>query len=219
MCVLNLCWFLCLYKIYTNRTCIQGIQIQMFRSDMVDWVFKTNCLWNGTGSWQTFFVCFLSIGISQIIFIRKLLLDIFEWLICVTLAGWSCARDDSNSNSGSNLYPVMLHQNPAAYSNPVFPGFSGPNTSGSPSAVNPYANPMPGSSQDISGLDPSGGCPFFHLWCFCCCCKLHSLRGCWALGAWIVCDKKKAEENLDWKLFWFTVCSWLLQSRLYTRCD
>eukprot|EP00916_Digyalum_oweni_P001813 GHVL01003487.1.p1 GENE.GHVL01003487.1~~GHVL01003487.1.p1 ORF type:complete len:399 (+),score=69.71 GHVL01003487.1:85-1281(+) len=65
--------------------------------------------------------------------------------------GWSQGRDDSNSNSGSNLYPVMLHQNPAAYSNPVFPGFSGSNTS----SANPYANPVPGTSQDMGGLDPS----------------------------------------------------------------
>ncbi|XP_076469443.1 uncharacterized protein LOC143299761 isoform X20 [Babylonia areolata] len=69
--------------------------------------------------------------------------------------GWSHGRDDSNSNSGSNLYPVMLHQNPAAYSGPAFPGFPG-HGSGSQSATNPYADPLPGTSQDSSGLDPSG---------------------------------------------------------------
>ncbi|XP_076469389.1 uncharacterized protein LOC143299761 isoform X14 [Babylonia areolata] len=68
--------------------------------------------------------------------------------------GWSHGRDDSNSNSGSNLYPVMLHQNPAAYSGPAFPGFPG-HGSGSQSATNPYADPLPGTSQDSSGLDPS----------------------------------------------------------------
>lgn len=71
--------------------------------------------------------------------------------------GWSQGRDESNSNSGSNLYPVMLHQNTAAYSNPVFPGFS-PNSSG---GLPSFANPMPGTSQDLSGLDPSGGFIFF----------------------------------------------------------
>ncbi|XP_076469416.1 uncharacterized protein LOC143299761 isoform X17 [Babylonia areolata] len=70
--------------------------------------------------------------------------------------GWSHGRDDSNSNSGSNLYPVMLHQNPAAYSGPAFPGFPG-HGSGSQSATNPYADPLPGTSQDSSGLDPSVG--------------------------------------------------------------
>ncbi|XP_076469426.1 uncharacterized protein LOC143299761 isoform X18 [Babylonia areolata] len=70
--------------------------------------------------------------------------------------GWSHGRDDSNSNSGSNLYPVMLHQNPAAYSGPAFPGFPG-HGSGSQSATNPYADPLPGTSQDSSGLDPSAG--------------------------------------------------------------
>ncbi|XP_076469354.1 uncharacterized protein LOC143299761 isoform X10 [Babylonia areolata] len=70
--------------------------------------------------------------------------------------GWSHGRDDSNSNSGSNLYPVMLHQNPAAYSGPAFPGFPG-HGSGSQSATNPYADPLPGTSQDSSGLDPSEG--------------------------------------------------------------
>ncbi|KAL8586357.1 hypothetical protein ACOMHN_022972 [Nucella lapillus] len=70
--------------------------------------------------------------------------------------GWSQGRDDSNSNSGSNLYPVMLHQNPAAYSGSAFPAFSGRGSSGSQSAANPYADPLPGTSQDSSGLDPSG---------------------------------------------------------------
>ncbi|XP_076469325.1 uncharacterized protein LOC143299761 isoform X7 [Babylonia areolata] len=74
--------------------------------------------------------------------------------------GWSHGRDDSNSNSGSNLYPVMLHQNPAAYSGPAFPGFPG-HGSGSQSATNPYADPLPGTSQDSSGLDPSDGRQLF----------------------------------------------------------
>ncbi|XP_076460666.1 uncharacterized protein LOC143293570 [Babylonia areolata] len=68
-------------------------------------------------------------------------------------SGWSQERDDSNSNSGSNLYPVMLHQNPAAFPSSSIPGFSGPGGSGNQSAGNPF--PMPGTSQDLSGLDPS----------------------------------------------------------------
>ncbi|KAL8586344.1 hypothetical protein ACOMHN_022959 [Nucella lapillus] len=80
--------------------------------------------------------------------------------------GWP--QSDS-SNSGSNLYPVMLHQNSAAFtSSPGMPGFSStsgsassrhglshhsfPGTSGS---SNPYANPMPGTSQNAGGMDPS----------------------------------------------------------------
>ncbi|XP_076469201.1 uncharacterized protein LOC143299684 isoform X5 [Babylonia areolata] len=78
--------------------------------------------------------------------------------------GWS--QSDS-SNSGSNLYPVMMHQNSAAFtSSPIVPGFStsGPSSSsrhghslpGTSGAANPYANPMPGTSQNTSGMDPSG---------------------------------------------------------------
>ncbi|XP_076469193.1 uncharacterized protein LOC143299684 isoform X4 [Babylonia areolata] len=77
--------------------------------------------------------------------------------------GWS--QSDS-SNSGSNLYPVMMHQNSAAFtSSPIVPGFStsGPSSSsrhghslpGTSGAANPYANPMPGTSQNTSGMDPS----------------------------------------------------------------
>jgi hypothetical protein len=43
----------------------------------------------------------------------------------------------------------MLHQNAAAYSSPVFPG-----------ASSSFTNPVPGTSQDVGGLDPSGGFHF-----------------------------------------------------------
>lgn len=79
--------------------------------------------------------------------------------------GWPHGRDgqSDSSNSGSNLYPVMMHHNPAAFSSsPVFPGF--PSTSVShhgmsqshlgTSGASSYGNPMAGSS----GIDPAGGC-------------------------------------------------------------
>ncbi|KAL8579117.1 hypothetical protein ACOMHN_036056 [Nucella lapillus] len=86
--------------------------------------------------------------------------------------GWSHGRDGQSdtSNSGSDLYPVMMHQNPSAYSsNPVFPGFtsiSGHSSSsgsrhhsqslpGMSGASNPYANPMPGTSYGLAGMDPA----------------------------------------------------------------
>ncbi|KAL8579131.1 hypothetical protein ACOMHN_036070 [Nucella lapillus] len=65
-------------------------------------------------------------------------------------AGWLPDRDDSNSNSSSNLYPVMIHQNPTAFPTSSMPGFPGPSGSGNQSAF-----PMPGTSQDMSGLDPT----------------------------------------------------------------
>lgn len=95
----------------------------------------------------------------------------------VVFAGWSHSRDgqSDSSNSGSNLYPVMMHPNASAYSsNPVFPGFpsmSGPSATATSqhhglsqplpgtSGANPYANLMPGTSGSV---DPAGGClPFF----------------------------------------------------------
>lgn len=93
----------------------------------------------------------------------------------VIVSGWSHSRDgqSDSSNSGSNLYPVMMHPNPAAFaSNPVFPGFpsmSGPSATSSQhhslaqslpgtSGTNPYSNPMPGMS---GGIDPAGGCLAF----------------------------------------------------------
>ncbi|KAL8586355.1 hypothetical protein ACOMHN_022970 [Nucella lapillus] len=77
--------------------------------------------------------------------------------------GWSQSGDgqSDSSNSSSNIYPMMMHQNPAAFSsNPVFPGFSSASGSGSQhgfphsrpgtsGAANPYANPMPGTSQSM----------------------------------------------------------------------
>ncbi|KAK7481304.1 hypothetical protein BaRGS_00027564 [Batillaria attramentaria] len=84
---------------------------------------------------------------------------------------WPHGRDDSNSGPGGGLYPVMLHQNTAAFSPtsgfPVgFPGMPGssastsqhpglgqpvPSTAGS----NPYANPIPGTSQGAGAVDPA----------------------------------------------------------------
>ncbi|XP_070210802.1 uncharacterized protein [Littorina saxatilis] len=81
--------------------------------------------------------------------------------------GWSHSRDgqSDSSNSGSNLYPVMMHPNASAYSsNPVFPGFpsmSGPSATATSqhhglsqplpgtSGANPYANLMPGTSGSV----------------------------------------------------------------------
>ena len=60
----------------------------------------------------------------------------------------------------------MLHQNPNAYSNPVFPGFTGASTSGTPSVAGAFASRLPGTSQDASGLDPSGWCNLFSLCLF-----------------------------------------------------
>ncbi|XP_070210801.1 uncharacterized protein [Littorina saxatilis] len=89
--------------------------------------------------------------------------------------GWSHSRDgqSDSSNSGSNLYPVMMHPNASAYSsNPVFPGFpsmSGPSATATSqhhglsqplpgtSGANPYANLMPGTSGSV---DPAGGNSF-----------------------------------------------------------
>ncbi|XP_076460670.1 uncharacterized protein LOC143293572 [Babylonia areolata] len=79
--------------------------------------------------------------------------------------GWPRSRDgqSDSSNSGSDLYPVMMHQNPAFPSNPVIPGFSSGQSSasshhsqphlGMSSGANPYANPMSGTSQGMSGID------------------------------------------------------------------
>ncbi|XP_076469455.1 uncharacterized protein LOC143299846 [Babylonia areolata] len=77
--------------------------------------------------------------------------------------GWSQSGDgqSDSSNSNSNVYPMMMHQNPAGFpSNPVFPGFSSTSSSpafarsrpGGSGAANPYANPMPGTSHS---MDPA----------------------------------------------------------------
>ena len=97
------------------------------------------------------------------------------------VSGWSQNRDgqSDSSNSGSNLYPVMMHQSPAAFSSssvfPSFPSMSGPSTSaashhasgqplpGTSGSGNPYGNPMMGSSHNMSGIDPAGGCLLFCL--------------------------------------------------------
>lgn len=73
--------------------------------------------------------------------------------------GWAHGRDgqSDSSNSGSNLYPVMMHQSPAAFTSaPVFPGF--PSSSVSHHGISPgtsasssYGNPMTGTS----GIDPA----------------------------------------------------------------
>ncbi|XP_070210792.1 uncharacterized protein [Littorina saxatilis] len=96
--------------------------------------------------------------------------------------GWSHSRDgqSDSSNSGSNLYPVMMHPNASAYSsNPVFPGFpsmSGPSATATSqhhglsqplpgtSGANPYANLMPGTSGSVDPAAPlySPGDSFVH---------------------------------------------------------
>lgn len=87
---------------------------------------------------------------------------------------WPHGRDDSNSGPGGSLYPVMLHQNTAAFSPstsgfPVFPGMGGPSatatsqlpglgqplSSSAQSSANPYANPIPGTSQGTGAVDPA----------------------------------------------------------------
>ncbi|XP_070210795.1 uncharacterized protein [Littorina saxatilis] len=88
--------------------------------------------------------------------------------------GWSHSRDgqSDSSNSGSNLYPVMMHPNASAYSsNPVFPGFpsmSGPSATATSqhhglsqplpgtSGANPYANLMPGTSGSVDPAERQG---------------------------------------------------------------
>ncbi|KAL8579119.1 hypothetical protein ACOMHN_036058 [Nucella lapillus] len=82
--------------------------------------------------------------------------------------GWPHSHDgqSDSSNSGSDLYPVMMHHNSAYSSNPVFPGFTSSQSSsgsrhhsqslpGMSGAANPYANPMAGTSQDLGGIDPA----------------------------------------------------------------
>ena len=86
----------------------------------------------------------------------------------LSVSGWTQGREgqSDSSNSGSNLYPVMMHQNTAAFSSsPVFPGFpsmsgslsssqhgSGQPLPGTPGSANPFGSPM------MSGIDPAGGC-------------------------------------------------------------
>ncbi|XP_076460680.1 uncharacterized protein LOC143293573 isoform X8 [Babylonia areolata] len=86
--------------------------------------------------------------------------------------GWPHGRDGQSdtSNSGSDPYPVMMHQSPAYSSSSAFPAFtsvSGQSSSGSrhhglsqhlpgmSGAANLYANPLPGTSQSMAGMDPA----------------------------------------------------------------
>jgi hypothetical protein len=85
------------------------------------------------------------------------------------ISGWPHGRDgqSDSSNSGSGLYPVMMHQNPSSFSStPVFPGF--PSMAGPPTSSHPgLSQPIPGTSTSFSGMpgssgpiDPAGG---FHI--------------------------------------------------------
>ena len=102
------------------------------------------------------------------------------FIMYVMFSGWSYSGDghSDSSNSSSNLYPVMMHQNSAAFSStPVFPTFvptSGSSSShhalghslpGTSGAANLYANPLPGTSGNIANMDPAGGCWFFSIFC------------------------------------------------------
>lgn len=106
----------------------------------------------------------------------------------VLFIGRSVEDQLTDSGSSSGLFPVMLHQNTAAFSgsNAGFPqgfpqlggtasssqrsGFNQPipSTSTSQSTADLFANPVPGtshSSQDGGASDPSGGCFLKLLYC------------------------------------------------------
>ncbi|XP_025093258.1 uncharacterized protein LOC112563527 isoform X5 [Pomacea canaliculata] len=80
-------------------------------------------------------------------------------------SGRSMEEQVHDSGSSSGLYPVMLHQNTAAFSSsggfpPSFPSLgnaTATSTSTSQASTDIFANPVPGTSnQDSSSGDPSG---------------------------------------------------------------
>ncbi|XP_025093260.1 uncharacterized protein LOC112563527 isoform X6 [Pomacea canaliculata] len=81
-------------------------------------------------------------------------------------SGRSMEEQVHDSGSSSGLYPVMLHQNTAAFSSsggfpPSFPSLgnaTATSTSTSQASTDIFANPVPGTSnQDSSSGDPSAG--------------------------------------------------------------